>query len=69
MADPRNPHDQVSVHNFVVAMLVSGILDGTYETIDDAQIALECSRQALSKRLWKFNAELVAANDDFEPSC
>ncbi|SDR64106.1 hypothetical protein SAMN05519103_09406 [Rhizobiales bacterium GAS113] len=66
MAD-LNPYDQVSVHSIVVATLVSGILDGTYKSIEDAQIAFERSRQILSKRRSNFNSEL-AANDDFEPS-
>ena len=45
MADLRNPYDQLSLHRLVVATLVGGILDGTYKTIEDAQIAIERSRQ------------------------
>jgi hypothetical protein len=37
MAELRN---QVSVHS-IVARLVNGILDGTYVSIDDAQLAIQ----------------------------
>jgi hypothetical protein len=67
MPDLRNSYDQVSQHRLVVATLVSGILDGTYKTIEDAQIAFERSRQTMSKRRSSFNSE-AAVNDDFEPS-
>jgi hypothetical protein len=67
MADLRNPYDQLSLHRLVVATLVGGILDGTYKTIEDAQIAFERSRQTMSKRRSSFNSE-AAVNDDFEPS-
>jgi hypothetical protein len=67
MADLRNPYDQVCLHRLLVATLVGGILDGTYKTIEDAQIAFERSRQTMSKRRSSFNSE-AAVNDDFEPS-
>jgi hypothetical protein len=66
MVTLRNPYDQVSVQSIVVARLVSGILDGTYENIEDAQIALERTLQILSKRRSNFVSK-PAANDDFEP--
>jgi hypothetical protein len=64
MTDPRITDRQESAQ-VAVARLVSGILDGTYKTIEDAQIASEESR--LSKRRRYFISE-AAANDDFEPS-
>lgn len=67
MADLRNTYDQVSLHRLLVATLVGGILDGTYKTIEDAQIAFERSRQTMSKRRSSFNSE-HAATDDLEPS-
>lgn len=57
----------MSLHRLVVATLVGGILDGTYKTIEDAQIALEKSRLTMSKRRSSFKSE-AAANDVFEPS-
>ena len=67
MADLRNPYDQMSLHKLLVATLAGGILDGTYETIEDAEIALEKSQQAMSKRRSSFNSE-AAENDAVEPS-
>jgi hypothetical protein len=57
MADLRNPYDQISLHKLLVATLAGGILDGTYKTIEDAEIALEKSRQTMSKRRSSFNSE------------
>jgi len=50
MADQRIPDDQEPVHSIAGARLVSGILDGSYENLENAQIALERSRQLVSKR-------------------
>jgi hypothetical protein len=52
MADLRIPDNQEPepVHSVAAARLVSGILDGTYESLENAQIALERSRQPVSKR-------------------
>jgi hypothetical protein len=63
MTDPKNADRQES-EQVEVARLVSGILDGTYDSIDDAQIALaksrlsECGPNIISEG---------AANDDIEP--
>ena len=67
MSDPKKPDDQEPVHGIAAATLVCGIIDGTYESIEEAQIALERSRRALSKRRSSFNSQ-PAANDVFEPS-
>ena len=63
MAELRNPYDQISLHKLLVATLAGGILDGTYKTIEDAEIALEKSRQTMSKRRSSFNSE-AAENDE-----
>ncbi len=60
MTDPKNADRQES-EQVEVTRLVSGILDGTYESIDDAQIAFEKSR--LAKRRANSISQ-PAANDD-----
>ncbi|SDR64216.1 hypothetical protein SAMN05519103_09531 [Rhizobiales bacterium GAS113] len=41
MSDPKKPDDQEPVPSIAAAKLVSGILDGTYKNLENAQIALE----------------------------
>jgi hypothetical protein len=46
MSDPKKPDNQEPVYSIAAATLVNGILDGTYTNLENAQIALERSRQA-----------------------
>jgi hypothetical protein len=61
MTYPKNADRQKS-EQVELARLVSGILDGTYESIDDAQIAFEKSRLSKSR---SYGISEGADNDDF----
>jgi hypothetical protein len=64
MADRRYTDRQESAH-VAVARLVSGILDGTYDSIDDAQIAFEKSRLSECR---SYFISAGADNDDIGPA-
>jgi len=67
MAEPRTPDDRESLQGIAVARLVSGVLDGTYRDLENAQIALERSRRILFAR--RSNSRLqLAERGDSKPS-